>query len=73
MNSRLGILDIRYAMLSGLGVARQVAKPGLVTRIIFLSFHRDEDFFRDAMETGGKGYLLKNSVTEEIVTSSDGF
>jgi DNA-binding NarL/FixJ family response regulator len=58
--------------LSGLGVARQVAKLGLATRIILLSFHRDEDFFRDAMETSGKGYLLKNSVTGEIVTSSDG-
>jgi DNA-binding NarL/FixJ family response regulator len=69
LSPQLAILDIDMPKLSGLDVARQVAKLGLATRIIFLSFHRDEDFFRDAMETGGKGYLLKDSATEEIVTA----
>jgi DNA-binding NarL/FixJ family response regulator len=69
LNPELAILDIDMPKLSGLEVARQVAKLGLATRIIFLSFHRDEDFFRDAMERGGKGYLLKDSATEEIVTA----
>jgi DNA-binding NarL/FixJ family response regulator len=66
---QLAILDIDMPKLSGLEVARQVVKSGLATKIIFLSFHRDEDFFREAMETGGKGYLLKDSATEEIVTA----
>ena len=69
LTPQLAILDIDMPKLSGLDVARQVAKLGLATRIIFLSFHRDEDFFRDAMEAGGKGYLLKDSATEEIVTA----
>jgi DNA-binding NarL/FixJ family response regulator len=69
LNPQLAILDIDMPKLSGLDVARQVAKLGLATKIIFLSFHRDEDFFRDAMETGGKGYLLKDSATDEIVTA----
>ena len=41
----------------------------LQQRLFFLSFHRDEDFFRAAIEMGGKGYLLKDSATEEIVTA----
>jgi DNA-binding NarL/FixJ family response regulator len=69
LNPQLAILDIDMPRLSGLDVARQVAKLGLATRVIFLSFHRDEHFFRDAMETGGKGYLLKDGATEEIVTA----
>jgi DNA-binding NarL/FixJ family response regulator len=69
LNPQLAILDIDMPKLSGLDVARQVAKLGLATKIIFLSFHRDEDFFRDAMETGGKGYLLKDGATDEIVTA----
>ena len=59
LNPELAILDIDMPKLSGLDVAREVAKLGLVTRIIFLSFHRDEDFFRDAMGTGGKGHLIR--------------
>ena len=69
LNPQLAILDIDMPKLNGLDVARHVAKLGLATRIIFLSFYRDEDFFRDAMETGGKGYLLKDSATEEIVAA----
>jgi DNA-binding NarL/FixJ family response regulator len=69
MNPQLAILDIDMPKLSGLDVARRVAKLGLATKIIFLSFHRDEGFFREAMETGGKGYLLKDSATDEIVTA----
>jgi DNA-binding NarL/FixJ family response regulator len=69
LNPQLAILDIDMPKLSGLDIARQVAKLELATKIIFLSFHRDEDFFRDAMETGGKGYLLKDSATDEIVTA----
>lgn len=69
LNPQLAILDIDMPKLSGLDVARHVTKLGLATKIIFLSFHRDEDFFRDAMDTGGKGYLLKESATDEIVTA----
>lgn len=69
LNPQLALLDIDMPKMSGLGVAKEVARLGLKTNIIFLSFHRDEDFFREAMETGGRGYLLKESATEEIVTA----
>ena len=69
LKPQIAILDIDMPKLSGLDVARQVANLGLTTKLIFLSFHRDEDFFRDAMEIGGKGYLLKDSATDEIVTA----
>lgn len=68
-NPRLALLDIDMPKMSGLGVAKEVARLGLKTSIIFLSFHRDEGFFREAMEMGGRGYLLKDSATEEIVTA----
>jgi DNA-binding NarL/FixJ family response regulator len=65
----LALLDIDMPKLGGLGVAKEVGRLGLETKIIFLSFHKDEDFFREALEMGGKGYLLKDSATEEIVTA----
>ena len=69
LKPQLAILDIDMPKLGGLGVAKEVARLGLTTRIIFLSFHRDEDFFRAAIDMGGKGYLLKDSAMEEIVTA----
>jgi DNA-binding NarL/FixJ family response regulator len=69
LNPNLAIVDIDMPKLGGIGVAKEVGRLGLATMIIFLSFHRDEDFFRAAIEMGGKGYLLKDSATEEIVTA----
>jgi DNA-binding NarL/FixJ family response regulator len=62
----VAILDIDMPGLSGLGVAREVALKKIATRIIFMTFHADEDLMRAAMEAGGQGYLLKGSETEEV-------
>jgi DNA-binding NarL/FixJ family response regulator len=62
----VAILDIDMPGLSGLGVAREVAAKKMATRIIFMTFHADEDLMRAAMEAGGQGYLLKGSETEEV-------
>jgi DNA-binding NarL/FixJ family response regulator len=69
LNPQLALLDIDMPKLGGLGVAKEVTRLGLKTKIIFLSFHRDEDFFRAAIDIGGKGYLLKDSAMDEIVTA----
>ncbi|MEG9430912.1 response regulator transcription factor [Terriglobus sp. ADX1] len=62
----VAILDIDMPGLNGLGVAREVTQRSLKTRIIFMTFHADEDLMRAAMDVGGKGYLLKGSETEEV-------
>jgi len=69
LNPQLALLDIDMPKLGGLGVAKEITRLGLKTKIIFLSFHRDEDFFRAAINIGGRGYLLKDSAMDEIVTA----
>ncbi len=63
------ILDIDMPGMNGLSVARQLAAEGVETRIIFMTFHADEDLMRAAMDLGGKGYLLKGSETDEVVAA----
>jgi DNA-binding NarL/FixJ family response regulator len=63
----LAILDIDMPKLDGLSVAKEISRLNLGTKIIFLSFHKDEDMFRAALAAGGKGYLLKDSAMDEIV------
>jgi DNA-binding NarL/FixJ family response regulator len=62
----VAVIDIDMPVLNGLGVAREVANLALETRIVFMTFHADEDLMRSAMESGGRGYLLKGSETEEV-------
>jgi DNA-binding NarL/FixJ family response regulator len=62
----LALLDVEMPKLSGLEVAAKIRQAGLRTRIIFLSFHKDEDILRAALNAGGNGYLLKESAIQEI-------
>jgi|HubBroStandDraft_4_1064222.scaffolds.fasta_scaffold368593_2 DNA-binding NarL/FixJ family response regulator len=65
----VAIIDIDMPGLNGLGVAREVAAQNIDTRIIFMTFHANEDLMRAAMDVGGKGYLLKGSETDEIAAA----
>ncbi len=65
----IAVLDIDMPGLNGLGVAREATAQNLGTRIIFITFHADEDLMRTAMEVGGRGYLLKGSETDEVTAA----
>lgn len=69
LRPQLAILDIDMPKLDGLGVAKEIARLKLETKAIFLSFHKDEDVFRAALAVGARGYLLKDSAMQEIVTA----
>ena len=67
----IAILDVDMPKLDGFGVAREIRKLGLTTKIIFLTLHTDEQIFDSAMQLGAKGYLLKESAMQEITTAID--
>jgi DNA-binding NarL/FixJ family response regulator len=67
----VAILDVDMPKLDGFGVAREITKLGLTTKIIFLTLHTDEQIFDSAMQLGAKGYLLKESAMQEITTAID--
>jgi len=67
LHPHIAVLDIDMPKLDGLGVAREIARQKLEVKIIFLTFHADEDLFRTAMDLGSLGYILKDSASQEIV------
>src|SRR5262249_2402439 len=66
---KVAVLDIDMPKLDGFGVAREITKRKLAVEIVFLTIHKAEDLFNDAMDLGAKGYLLKESAISEIVDS----
>jgi DNA-binding NarL/FixJ family response regulator len=63
----IALLDVEMPKLDGLGVAREIVRRKLDTKIIFLTFHSNQDLFRAAMDLGSKGYILKDSAVQEVV------
>src|SRR3974390_1091269 len=67
LKPHIAVLDVDMPGISGLGGAREIAKRKLPIAIVFLTIHGEEDLFHAAMDSGAKGYLLKDSALTEIV------
>lgn len=68
LRPQVAILDIDMPELDGFAVARNVRQQKLSIEIIFLTLHREEEFFNRALELDAKGYVTKDSVTSDIIS-----
>ena len=68
LNPDVAVLDIDMPVMSGFDVARALREQGLAIPVIFLTIHREEDFFNEALDVGAQGYVLKDSAASDIVT-----
>jgi len=60
------IVDIAMPRLNGIQTADQIHLRGLNTRVVILSMHCDDALVRRALRCGVNGYVLKDSVAEEL-------
>ena len=61
------VLDIMMDDISGIEVARQVKRTLPQTAIIMLSMFGDEKHVLEALQAGAKAYVVKKSVSSELV------
>lgn len=61
------IMDIMMPRLNGIQAAEQIQVLKLSTNILILSMYSDAGFIHRAMQCGVKGYVLKSSVSDELI------
>jgi Response regulator containing a CheY-like receiver domain and an HTH DNA-binding domain len=61
------ILDIGLPKLNGIQILRQITEAKLNTRVIILTMFSDTSFIKRSFQYGARGYLLKNSVSDELL------
>ena len=61
------VLDVEMPRMNGIDVARAVHKEALPTDIVFLTMYKDPAYFNAALDLGVRGYLLKDSVANELM------
>ncbi|MDP2931890.1 MAG: response regulator transcription factor [Chloroflexota bacterium] len=61
------VVDLKMPGLSGIDVAKRVAASSPNTRVIILSMYSSEAYVLAALEAGAKGYVLKESSSNELV------
>ncbi|HMJ46019.1 MAG TPA: response regulator transcription factor [Ferruginibacter sp.] len=63
------ITDIKMPEMDGISATRQLTNEFPAIGVIALSMFDEENLIVDMLEAGAKGYLLKNSHKEEIVSA----
>jgi DNA-binding NarL/FixJ family response regulator len=61
------IMDIMMPRMNGIQAAENIREMKLSTNILLLSMYSDEGFVHQALQYGVKGYVLKSSVSDELL------
>lgn len=67
LNPDVLVVDIAMPRLDGTQATERVRALGAATQVVILSMHSDETLVRQTLRSGARGYLLKRSVTEELL------
>ena len=61
------VMDISMPSMDGLEATRRILAEAPETKVIVLSIDGDSRYVKDMLQAGAAGYLLKESVPEELV------
>lgn len=63
------LLDINMPLMNGIEVTKRVHESGISTQVLILSMYSDLTLVRKAFRNGARGYLLKKSITEDLINA----
>ena len=63
----LAVLDVSMPRMTGLQVARELAKQRPKLRVLMLSVHDNEQYFFEALKAGASGYVLKSEANRDLI------
>lgn len=61
------ILDVDMPLMNGFEASLEIKSKNPDIEIIFLTMHRDEEMFNEAIDLGAKGFVLKDSALTDII------
>ncbi|MCP4544479.1 MAG: response regulator transcription factor [Chloroflexi bacterium] len=67
LRPNVAILDISMPHMNGIQVTERIYRVCPVTRVIILSMHRTPEHITQALQAGARGYLLKESASDEVI------
>jgi DNA-binding NarL/FixJ family response regulator len=63
----MAVVDIAMPVMDGLDVIRGAGAQSLGCDFIIMTMYREEEYFREALDLGVRGYLLKESAAGDLI------
>jgi two-component system, NarL family, response regulator NreC len=66
MDPDVVVMDMAMPEMNGLHATLEMLKQRPGTRVLILSMYSDEQYVRNALDAGAKGYILKNAIENDL-------
>ncbi len=67
LKPKVVVMDLSMPELDGVQATKEIVKHLPGTEVLILSMHADDNYVRNALDAGAKGYLLKSSIDVDLV------
>src|SRR5206468_7523696 len=66
-NPDVVVMDLSMGEFDGTYAVKEIVAKGLVSRVLILTMHAEEDYLVPLLEAGASGYLVKSAADRELV------
>ncbi len=67
LKPKVVVMDLSMPELDGVQATKEIVKHLPGTEVLILSMHADDNYVRNALDAGAKGYLLKSAIDVDLV------
>jgi DNA-binding NarL/FixJ family response regulator len=67
LHPKVVVMDLSMPELDGVQATKEIMKHAPGTQVLVLSMHADDNYVRNALDAGAKGYLLKSAIDVDLV------
>jgi DNA-binding NarL/FixJ family response regulator len=67
LKPKVVVMDLSMPELDGVQATKEILKHVPETAVLVLSMHADDNYVRNALDAGARGYLLKNAIDVDLV------
>jgi DNA-binding NarL/FixJ family response regulator len=69
LRPNLVLMDIAMPLLNGLEATRQIKREHPEIKVLVLTMYDHEEYFRQVLEAGASGYIIKRAAANELVAA----
>lgn len=67
LKPKVVVMDLSMPELDGVQATKEIVQHVPGTQVLVLSMHADDNYVRNALDAGAKGYLLKSAIDVDLI------